>query len=355
MSDVLSKKSTEEENFSVSSVDDTAHTDVCEEFHPVKSVDFILNGTAHHAAQSYIHNKVHPVETPDIISNDTANNAAQADVYGQIHPVETPELIANGLTNLEEELSKIPDKKKKALQQALIECPDVVNDSHKLMFLRCEVFNAKLAAKRLVKYWAKRLEIFGKSKAFKPLTYANIYNDVDDTSLRIVMFRSISGLDKTGRGLAFGDPSTLDPTKYAREDLIKSFWYIIHAGLEGNISAQQKGVILLCYTRHVKMSHVDNKMLKMAAYAILGFIPMRISAFHIIYPPFFVKIILPFIGFLLGPRLKKRIRFHSGSDEDIFKSLENFGIAMESIPVEIGGKAVLDHDFVNKERITSGC
>lgn len=68
-----------------------------------------------------------------------------ADMYGQIHPDETPEMIATGLSELRIELSKIPNKESEAYQRASRICPDVMNESHKLMFLRCEVFNADVS------------------------------------------------------------------------------------------------------------------------------------------------------------------------------------------------------------------
>jgi hypothetical protein len=66
------------------------------------------------------------------------------DVYGQLHPVETPELIARKRVEFEDELKRVPDHEKICLMQAEEKCPELLTDDFKLMFLRCEVFQAKV-------------------------------------------------------------------------------------------------------------------------------------------------------------------------------------------------------------------
>lgn len=69
------------------------------------------------------------------------------DMYGQRHPVENPDLIAAKLGELEEELSQLSDEDSQGWTQAKAKCsPDLINDDFKLMFLRCEVFNADVSS-----------------------------------------------------------------------------------------------------------------------------------------------------------------------------------------------------------------
>lgn len=277
----------------------------------------------------------------------------EADVYGQIHPVESPSMIETGLSNLEKELSLISDEAKKALDRAIEKCPEVVNDRHKLMFLRCEVFNADLAAARLVKYWAKRLELFGEQRAFRSLTLANIYEEEDDAGLKMGFVRLIPVTDNTGRSIVFVDPSKQDRTKYTREMLVRSLWYVFHAALE-NEGAQKNGIVCMAFPKNAEVSQIDRTQMKMNMESIKGLIPARLSAFHIVHPPTFFRVIFPFMKLLMGARLRKRIKVYSGLDEHIVESLEKFGIYPDSIPVDIGGKLVLDHDAWIRERRVKG-
>jgi len=185
--------------------------------------------------------------------------STEPDIYGQCHPVETPELIAQGFANLDAELAKIPIQDKAVLMRAMKECPDVVNDKHKLMFLRCEVFNADLAAKRFVRYWTKRLEYFGEKKAFKKLTLANVYDeDESEVALRRGFYSIIPVRHSSGRFIIYADPGKLDRTLYTPEMLVRAVWYITHAVLEDE-EVQKKGVIAILNPRRTKFSEVEKK------------------------------------------------------------------------------------------------
>ena len=132
-------------------------------------------------ANSYQEEKL---STPKPASTSTSTLAFEYtphdELYGQIIPKETPELLSTKLKQLEIELNQIPNDSKKEYMEALKKCPTLNNKSNKsnnnnnrndsdgehtnehseshkkfkLMFLRCEVFDCTLAAKRIVKYWA---------------------------------------------------------------------------------------------------------------------------------------------------------------------------------------------------------
>lgn len=70
-------------------------------------------------------------------------SSSEPDEYGQIHPNETPSLVRSRLEDLEFEVAKI--HKKDAYQQAQVQCPNQLTVAFKLMFLRCEVFNADVS------------------------------------------------------------------------------------------------------------------------------------------------------------------------------------------------------------------
>jgi hypothetical protein len=91
----------------------------------------------------------HPAPTTMMSSDATKGQVS--DVYGQLHPKETPELIAQKLTEMESEIEKLAADTSTTkqnclqLQQAQKRCPELLTDGFKLMFLRCEVFNANVS------------------------------------------------------------------------------------------------------------------------------------------------------------------------------------------------------------------
>ncbi len=94
-------------------------------------------------------------------------------IHEEIHGVcclaaeETPEMLDVALQNLEEEIVKIPCEDKQAYLQSQRLFPNnrYVNDrGFRLMFLRCEFFDAQRAAMRMVRHLDFVLEIFDDNK-----------------------------------------------------------------------------------------------------------------------------------------------------------------------------------------------
>lgn len=82
---------------------------------------------------------------------------SEPDIYGQSHPIETDELIQAKLSALEEELQKLPDNQCKALRKAEVDCPDLLSDDFKLIFLRCDVFQPAVCTTKVQLYLALAL------------------------------------------------------------------------------------------------------------------------------------------------------------------------------------------------------
>jgi hypothetical protein len=79
----------------------------------------------------------HPVEEYEIIRGEP-------DVYGQTHPVESSELIQSKLDEFEDELQKLPTDQLEALRMAQEQCPELLSNEFKLIFLRCDVFQPQV-------------------------------------------------------------------------------------------------------------------------------------------------------------------------------------------------------------------
>ena len=69
-----------------------------------------------------------------------------ADLYGQRHTIETSKCISDSLRLLEKELQKIPQDERSGIEHASIICPEIyASKEHRLLFLRCEQFNADVS------------------------------------------------------------------------------------------------------------------------------------------------------------------------------------------------------------------
>jgi hypothetical protein len=87
-----------------------------------------------------ITNELDTVGAASIIENE-----AKPDAYGQVHPMETEDLIQQACIEFDETLDRMPSKKKQNALDAQVKCPELVADSFKLMFLRCECFQTEVS------------------------------------------------------------------------------------------------------------------------------------------------------------------------------------------------------------------
>jgi CRAL/TRIO domain len=212
---------------------------------------------------------------------------------------------------------------------------------------------SQLATKRLIRYWSKRIEVFGPDRAFLPLTLTQALVD-DEIPLKIGFARLIEGtFDPIGRGVMLVDPSKLDKTKYSRESMVRAMWYTIHAALEVE-STQRYGLVAISFPRNAKFSQFDRELVKMILESLKGYLPVRLSAIHICHPPSFLRIIFPIMKVFLGERLRKRVRVHGGSEHQVLSLLADFGLLKEMLPVEIGGDKVVDQEKWLQSRIAEG-
>lgn len=53
-------------------------------------------------------------------------------------------------------------------------------------------------------------------------------------------------------------------------------------------------------------------------------------------------------------RMRKRVRVHSGSEENVLNSLKEFGLEREVLPSDIGGDVVMDTDAWIQEMKSRG-
>lgn len=293
-------------------------------------------------------------------NSTTFRTTPHDELYGQHIPNETPELISSKLQDLEKELDLISDDDKKDWIMATQKCPDLCNnEKFKLMFLRCEIFNCDLAAKRIVKYWKKRVALFGQELAFQPLVLGpDGPFQKDDMALRQIAFmRCLNTRDLAGRPIVFGDPSRLpvDQSTYENESVARSLWYYLHALLENDETAQRKGAVFIMFPKNVRLANMNRKLAQMNADTIKGCVPIRISSIQICHPPKIFDLIFPIIKAIMGPHLRKKVQLNSGSDENVLKRLnDEFGISSEKLPTEMGGGLVIDHEKWLDERKEAG-
>ena len=153
--------------------------------------------------------------------------------------------------------------------------------------------------------------------------------------------------DPSGRSMVFWDPSHLDSSKYSIESMIRAFWYVLHSALE-RTTAQQHGILVLVDPQRASITQFDSSIGKLFGGAMSGVLPLRLSGIHILYPPYFVSMVLPIVKMFMPERMQKRIRFHS---KNVIPTLtQDFGLTPDILPKEIGGTLDWNHAAWLEER-----
>mmetsp|Transcript_3423 Transcript_3423/g.6585 ORF Transcript_3423/g.6585 Transcript_3423/m.6585 type:complete len:331 (+) Transcript_3423:247-1239(+) len=323
--------------------------------------------------------------TASVVDEAITAKMAALCIYGQTpQPEETPEFLSKSHAALLTELDKLPsDEKKAGWTKAFEKCPNLVGEDHRLMFLRCEVFNEELAALRICKYWNRRIELFGENRAYKPIHLGGDgalsssstsdsehdntkQNDEDEAMVKYTMkginlgfFRPTLTHDTGGRAIVFVDPSRLagynKNSVDERMGVARALWYIMHNAIEGNDAVQKLGMVAIAHPQHAKISVIDRKLMKLNLESMSGCLPIRMGGFHIVQPPwFFTKIVFPIMKVIMPDRMRKRVRVYGGSEAKILKELKEVGLGREVLPSEIGGDVILDTESWIQEMTSRG-
>lgn len=271
------------------------------------------------------------------------------DIYGQVHPVESPELIQSKLAEFQTQLDALPTN------------PNIVNAKEKglhsdqfvLQFLRCDVFNTDKAVARYVRYWDKRVEIFGPELAFMPITLQEACQH-DRVALEQGVVRVVDMPEPDKRTYLFIEPSKQDPTKYSRESMLRAAWYFAHRILEEDELVQKKGMFAVDYAHGAKLRNFDKQMVLQVLETIQGCFPVRNSAIHLCHPPWYFRLLFPVIIVFVSERMRKRFKLHMGSREHVLERLAKYGFTRADLPTEIGGDRVVDVKAWLAEREKAG-
>jgi len=195
----------------------------------------------------------------------------QPDIYGQVHPEESAELISKKLIEFDAAVEALSAQEKENITKAVEKCPELLTEAFKLQFLRCEVFQEDLAAKRYSNYWDKRVALFGPEKAFQKLTQDEALKD-DTAALSNEFFRLVGTKDPSGRNIILGDPSKQDHEAIPTDSMARAIWYVFHAALEDE-TTQQKGWIILAYPQKARVKQFNRDLMKIITSSIKGCIP----------------------------------------------------------------------------------
>lgn len=243
------------------------------------------------------------------------------------------EVVENGLTMFEKHLSELSDDDKECYLRALERSPDYVQDKNfRLQFLRCELFDPKLAAIRFARYWKEKVEVWGEEKAFHKIKLDD-FDEIDLLVLRNRVYQGLKMQDKFNRSILILHNGRLDQSN--RNSMIRVMWYTYECLLE-NVNAQRNGFVILSGLLQDALQYTDRKFTSVCARVSRYALPIRIVAIHFVVTSSLMQFIIPYGLYLIGSEWRHRFKIHSNRNL-LFSKLEKFGISKTIIPKELGG------------------
>ena len=192
----------------------------------------------------------------------------------------------------------------------------------------------------MLNYWRLKHELFGQEKAYKQL----LLSDLDDKDLATPRNRGLWLLpqrDKAGRAIIF----TRKPLwSYAhRNNLLRWVWYIADELAVSDPSTQLNGILVIGFDDGpFSFQQFDRKLESKLMNMGLECMPVRWIAVHVFYDSKVHEMLIPFVRFMFGKKLRARFLIYPGSKRrNRLERLEEVGMPKEILPTVMGG----DDDF----------
>jgi len=280
-------------------------------------------------------------------------NAIEEEVHGVscMAPDETPEFLDDALEKFHLELTRIDRKPAYDRAQELMEENPpgqprsyIHAKGYKLRFLRCELFDARKAAKRYIKYLDVIFELHGDVALKRPIRMTDL-NREEMSFLRKGINQVLPVRDRSGRRIMCVVPNSRDETP--KEVLLKVYLYIWSSVLGGceivnndleQLETQRKGVIVVFFPG---FEHVNQTMRSDYSYTrmrtntnkIVGsIVPVRMAAVHMCLPDIPWANALSSMFELILSQWLPRTKFHFGNHVELRYQLQGFGVPSDLIP-----------------------
>jgi len=263
-------------------------------------------------------------------------NDIQEEIHG-VHclaPEETPELLEQTLRNLDLELEKLPPDETKAYQRSQRIPNTYVNTlEFRLRFLRCELLDAKKAAKRMMFFLNTALEFFGESALERPIRLSDFKKEelkyMRKGRIQMLPFRDRSGR----RAVVIFPRENNDKQETVSKVMLKLAMYFSWT-VGNNVENQRKGVVVIVwYDRSffLPIRPVVNK------YKLHEMLTVRCCALHCCTPDSPVYRFRRAVMTMKVSHLRMKLRIHVGNTVELSYILNGYGLRTDTIPITFSG------------------
>mmetsp|Transcript_2269 Transcript_2269/g.3315 ORF Transcript_2269/g.3315 Transcript_2269/m.3315 type:complete len:338 (-) Transcript_2269:325-1338(-) len=267
--------------------------------------------------------------------------------------IESPELVSRALERLQEAIDAIPVDEKEAYETALFINPDhVQSDIFCLGFLRTESYDTNAAARRIVDYWERKVEVFGTAKAFGNYISLADFDPKDQEAIAKGGFRLLPQRDNRGRAIVLSFSAYYDSDV---ESMVKAWWLMYHKAIEKEDESadaiQKMGIVILVANGRPTISpspfhslEEHKRFIKTISHDGSTFFPIRSFSIHYFCPNVWVARMLEHLLPQFGQKCRNRMIVHSSTNKiENLAKLAECGISPNTVPIELGGELNFDY------------
>eukprot|EP00536_Pseudo-nitzschia_multiseries_P007349 jgi/Psemu1/324719/estExt_fgenesh1_pg.C_1730003 len=243
------------------------------------------------------------------------------------------------LNAMDVELNKIQDKPAFHKAQEMSQ-PYVNTEDFRLRFLRCELFDPKKAAQRMVQYLELVKKFYGSYALTRPIRLSD-FDREDMAFLRAGDYQILPYRDRSGRRiLCIVTNNQSEVPAKVRTRVLLYLWLVAAEDVE----SQRKGMVVISYSgpkiteeeSEQQDSNVRNRKFHASRVTthvtVASAVPMRCTAIHFCFPNRPIYHVLSRIYISVMSAYSSRVRFHLGENLELRYQLKSFGIPVELIP-----------------------
>jgi hypothetical protein len=256
------------------------------------------------------------------------------DLYGgEVTIEETPDVLKNLLGNLHSQIDLYPGKRD-ILEKLKGFSPSPLDDEALMLrFVRAEQYDTRLAARRIVKHYEKKMELFGSEKLG-----ANIsLDDLDQDDMKTLLsggFQFLPSLDKSGRVIIYERFQNL---KYeAPINLFRTVWYISMSLVEGS-EPRSRLVVISFQNGPFSPDLFDRAVYKQTVNILVKLLPIKLAGFHFCFDDVRFRMVWGLATIFIGKEAKQRAIDHEGTPFECRYGLLSYGINVDDLPITVDG------------------
>jgi hypothetical protein len=256
------------------------------------------------------------------------------DLYGvEVRVEETPLIVKELLDNLHAELQTFPEKAE--IISRLKSCtPSPLENDHLMMrFVRAEQYDVRLATKRVIKHYEKKLELFGSEKLGLNITLDDLEHD-DMKTLRSGGFQALPSRDLAGRAVLFERFQSL---RYDNpKNLFRTIWFVSMALVEES-DPECHLVVVSFQTGPFSPDLFDRAIYKQTINILAKLLPIKLAGFHFCFDDVRFRMVWGLATIYIGKEAKRRAIEHEGAPFECRYGLMSYGINVDDLPITVDG------------------